>query len=390
MMKIMFLTGTYYPAQDGVAHVTQYLAEGLAERHEVHVITALGASTKQHERYKNVNIERIRVRRNLFCRFVGDRRKLYRSISECRPDCLIVVGIQNWTFDWLKGKLNRMPGKKVLMTHGCSCLREYRVTDKIRQVRFRKEILADLLSVYMEWYWKRYQKNFPKGMARFDLVTYLYDRDELYLHMRRFPVKQEMIVENAAEEFFFAQKAYASDGEEVVFINVSNYEPRKNQELVLRAYYEADIPDARLLLIGSRENGYYDSLISLNERLYKTDRHVCRQAEIYVGLSRSKVLELYRDANVYVSASKWEAMSISVCEAAAAGLAILATHVGHVAEIPGVHFFEEQTELTALMRQMYQNPRLRRESGREAGGFAESKYRISVKVAELEKKLREL
>lgn len=40
-MKILISVHTYYPDKNGVQMVTQYIAEGLAKKHEVKVITEL-------------------------------------------------------------------------------------------------------------------------------------------------------------------------------------------------------------------------------------------------------------------------------------------------------------------------------------------------------------
>lgn len=391
-MKIMFLVGTYWPNQDGVSHVTQYLAEGLAKRHEVLVISQRKSTMDISEEHNGVKIERIHVQRNPYWQCVqGDKKQAQERVKQYQPDVLIAVCVQNWGYDWFKKNLDSFPGKKVLMTHGCSCLEEYSVLSKIGQIKFRRQILADLLSVYVEWYWERYQKNLPKDMEKFDLVTYLYDKDELYLYMRRFPMKRELILENATDDFFFERKAYLVDEEKsIVFINVSNYEQRKNQKLILRAFYDADIPDAGLVLIGSQKNEYYNELVSLNNSLDREGMHKCRKAEILSGLKRQEVLDIYKNADIYVSASSWEAMSISICEAAAAGLVIISTDVGHVSKIPGVYLFKEQKELSGFMQLLYENPQLRREKGRMASDYAETHYRIHAKVEELEYELKEL
>ena len=112
--------------------------------------------------------------------------------------------------------------------------------------------------------------------------------------------------------------------------------------------------------------------------------------DIWVSIPRSKVLELYRQADVYVSASSWEAMSISICEAAAGGLLILSTDVGHVSQIPGVQLFETETELTRLMKQAYEDSDMRRQNGMQANAYAEENYRIQKKVDYLEEKIRAL
>lgn len=387
IMKIMVLSGSYWPSQDGVAHVTEYLSEGLAKKHEVYLLSPYGKSTKQCEEFNGVQIERIVAKRKRSCKVVGDKATVFKRIQEYNPDILMIIGIQNWGFDWTKGKLDKLPGKKVLMTHGSSCLCEYNVWNKIRQVKIRRQILADLLCVYMEWYWKKYQKSFPQYMAKYDMITYLFDREPLYLYMRDFPMKKEIILENATEDIFFERKAYLINEEKaIVFINVSNYEHRKNQKLILEAYYEADIPDSRLILIGSKKNEYYEEIFRLNE-LYAKEKHKCQKADIMAGLKREDVLELYKEADVYLSASRWEAMSISICEAAAAGLTIISTDVGHVSDIPGSYLFESKKELVSVIWEIYKNPNLRAESGKKAYEYAEAKYRIRSKVDYLEKEL---
>lgn len=386
-MKIMFLSGSYWPSQDGVAHVTQYLAEGLAKKHEVCLLTPYGKSAEKYEKFNGVNIERIVAERSHSCKVNGDKATVFEKIRKYKPDILIIVGIQNWGFDWTKGRLDKLPGKKVLMTHGSSCLGEYNIWNKIRKIKFRKKIFADMLDVYIEWYWKRYRKSFPKYMAQYDLITYLFDREPLYLYMRNFPMRKEIILENATEDIFFERKAYLINEEKaIVFINVSNYEDRKNQKLILEAYYEADIPDSRLILIGSKKNEYYEEIFRLNE-LFAKKKHKCEKADIMAGLKREDVFELYKEADVYLSASRWEAMSISICEAAAAGLTIISTDVGHVSEIPGVYLFKMKEELVRIIRNIYENPYLRAESGRKAYEYAEARYRIQSKVDYLEKEL---
>ena len=389
-MRIMFLSGSYWPSLDGVAHVTEYLAEGLAKKHEVLLLAPYGISTVQYEELNGVKIERIRAKRIHRCSVHGDKRVALKRIREYKPDVLIIVGIQNWGFDWTKGKFDKLPGKKVLMTHGSSCLGEYSVWNKIRKIKLRREILTDLLDVFIEWYWKRYQKSFPQHMMQFDMVTYLFDREPLYLYMRDYSMKKEIILENATEDFFFTRKAYLIDREKpIVFINVSNYEDRKNQKLILEAYYEANIFDSKLILIGSKKNEYYQELLKENEE-FAAKKNKCQKADVFAGLKREEVLCIYKEADVYLSASRWEAMSISICEAAAAGLTIISTDAGHVSDIPGVYLFNTKEELMGIMRKIYENPDLRAESGRKAYEYAENKYRIQSKVDYLEKNLVQL
>lgn len=386
-MKILFLTATYWPAQDGVSVVTQYLAEGLARRHEVSVL-ATRRDYVQKEVHEKVEIQRIQAARSMWtCTFRGEKKKARDCILEYQPDVLIIVGIQTWCYDWFVGNLEHLPGKKMLMTHGSSCLGEYHVWSKIKQIRLRRRILADLIDVNFERYWKKYQKALPEGISKFDVVSYLFEGEELYERMRRLGLHNSMILENATQDFFFDRKAYHTDNKkELVFINVSTYEERKNQKMILQAYSEAALPGTRLVMIGSRKTEYYQELLEMKQKIESADSFVGK-IELHVGIPREQVLEIYKSADVYVSASSWEAMSISLCEAAAGGLLILSTDVGHVSQIPGVQLFGTKEELKDLMQEAYADSGKRRECGRLSYEYAEQNYRIQRKVELLEEKL---
>lgn len=392
-MRIMFLVGSYWPAQDGVAHVTQYIAEGLAKKHEVCVVAPFGKSEVQIEDYNGVNIERIHAKRICACQFIGEKRKALQRIKEYQPEVLVAVEIQNWGFDWMKRQLSKLPGKKVLMTHGGSCLRrECNVLKRIREVRFHRQILADLLAVYIDWYWKQYKENFPNQVKKYDLVTYLFDKEPLYLYMQRKGGSNACILENAVDNIFFERKAYLLDRQKpLVFINVSSYEEVKNQKLILNAFYKADIPNSELILIGSRKNEYWESLVKQNDELAEMT-HLCQKANVYVGISRDEVLKLYQQADIYLAASKIEGMSVSICEAAAAGLTIISTNVGHVAEIPGVYLYEKEDELVEIMRKVNNEPEIRQRCGKQAYDYASEndRYRVQGKVDYFEDKLLKL
>lgn len=389
-MKILFLASSYWPAQDGVSQVTQYLAEGLAKNHEVFVIATRKDYSEAEER-NQVQILRIYATRNpIFCQYHGEKKRVEDSILRFCPDVLIIVNIQHWAFDWFKRKLDRYPGKKMLMTHGSTILREYDVWGKIRQIRLRRQILADLAAVNIERYWKKYKAELPRDIAGFDLVSYLFEGEDICQYMKKSGLHNGMILENATDDFFFERKAYLVDeAKEIVFINVSTYEERKNQKQILRAYYAANLPNSRLVLIGSKKTQYYRELTGMKENLEKADDFSGR-IDIWAGLTRERVLEIYKEADIYISASSWEAMSISLCEAAAAGLLILSTDVGHAAKIPGVMLFEGEQQLKELIEKAYREPEIRRKNGALANAYAEENYRTQKKVDLLEQNLLEL
>ena len=72
--KIMILVATYYPLQDGVQVVTQYIAEGLAQKHEVLVVTSMQSGLERRSELKDIGLSGILIQCNSW-----GRRKRYES-----------------------------------------------------------------------------------------------------------------------------------------------------------------------------------------------------------------------------------------------------------------------------------------------------------------------
>lgn len=382
--KIIILVATYYPLQDGVQFVTQYIAEGLARKFEVTIVTSLQDGLEKRSEQNGVFIERYRAVRNPYTmEFVGEKRKILKRIRDYDPDILIAVCVQTWCFDWIKKRLDRLPGRKILYTHGCSCLGEYTPEKLLKKFHLRRQVVADALEIYIEWYWKQYQKHLFSDMGRFERIVYLHEKDPLLLLARQKGLRNEYILENAVDDIFFEQKTFLRQKKEgVTFINVSSYNENKNQKMILRAFYEADIPDSSLVLIGSQPTPYYQELVELNGKL-RGEVNTRGSIEILCGISRQQVIEKYQEADVYVSGSGVEVMSISLCESAAAGKAILSTDAGHASLIPGVFLYEGETGCMKAMQSIALQTEERIRRGKESYEYALQHYKINKKIEEI-------
>lgn len=382
--RVMILVATYYPLQDGVQFVTQYIAEGLAPKFEVAVVTSLYNGLEKRSEKNGVSIERYRAVRNPYTmKFVGEKRRILKRIRDYKPDILIAVCVQTWCYDWIKKRLDRLPGKKILYTHGCSCLGVYSPGKLLRKFHFRRQIIADVLEIYIEWYWKQYQKHLFSEMGRFDRIIYLHENDKLLLLARKNGLRNEYILENAVDDVFFEQKTFMRQKKDnVTFINVSSYNENKNQKMILQAFYKADIPGSTLILIGSQPTSYYQELVELNRKLREEGEH-CGNIEILCGISRQQVIEKYWEADVYVSGSGVEVMSISLCESAAAGKTILSTDVGHATLIPGVLLYEGEEGCMKAMQNIALQTEERVKRGKKSYEYALQHYKISKKIEEI-------
>lgn len=385
-MKILFVVHSYYPEKDGVSIVTQYMAEGLCERgHEIKVITEKKDDLSDADSHKNVSIERIHVYKegNIFR---GERDKLFQEIRRFVPDVTIVVCTQAWGYDWLCEKLDDFPGKKVLWAHGYSglefsgLLRPYPIWNDLLHRR--------LYAIKNHLYWKSYYGTAYQYIAKFDKVVYISDKGNDYWYAGQHHLTNGVVIENAVEDIFFEPYEKENDPAEITFLNIANHNENKNQEMILRAFYRANLGKARLVLSGSKETSYTARLREIRKALEQKYGH--KQVDILVGLERDKVYELYRHAEVFVLSSKLEASPVVVREAGAMGLAVIATGVGDLQEIEGCIFVDSEEEMAEKMQLLCNDQCALRSSARRIREYCFEHCRAVEKVEQMEKTLLEL
>lgn len=372
-MKIMFAVHTYYPDKNGVQMVTQYMAEGLAKKHQVLVVTEKKRYPDK-ECYRNVEIERISVKQLGF-RFTGEKDVYIRKIERFAPDILICVCTQSWTFDWLWHKISGLSCKKILYTHGYSgLLKHYPLFQDVLCGRFR--------ALYYHLYWKIYYDRAWKIIEKFDLVTHLSKNNISVWYEKKHNLKKGIILENAVEDIFF-DLSIQNENSILQYIYISNYDDNKNQKMVLDAFAEANILNAKLTLAGGGEEAYYLELKEIWEK--RKLRQPDLKIEILYQITREQVYKLFSMADVFVCGSKKEQYPLMLCEAAATGLAIISTNVGHAELMPGIILVRDQKEMSNAMCTLAEQEDLRKKAGESLRRYALEHYRIEDKVRQLEK-----
>lgn len=385
-MRILIAAHTYFPDQNGVAIVTQYIAEGLAKQHEVLVITETKGKYDRHDNHRCVQIERIDVQSARWG-FAGEKERYRCRIEEVKPDCFICVCTQSWPFDWIVDKLPAMTHcVKVLYTHGYSGFFEkYPVMNELLHGRYQR--------AKFYYRWRRYYRKAHRHISSFDLVTYLWENNSAAQYARKYGLTNGMILENAVDDQIFAKAAdrveEGTNGHTpFTYICIANYDENKNQELLIRAFYDIDPQDKRVILVGNSRTDYMDTLVELRDSLDKVKgKH---NVDILVGLERAKVIDLLAKSDVFVFCSKHEQYPMVLCEAAAMGIPIISTDVGHASIIPGVRIFYKQHELSESIQQLFDDKMLRQEMGILNKKFAEQHYRINEKVKILNDRIEEL
>lgn len=393
-MKVMFAVPSYWPSQDGVANITKYLAEGLASKgHKVYIFTSTGNGGLQelpeHERHQGVEIERMRVYvRWPLCmkgRNENSTRKTYlRRIQEIKPDILVVVCAQTWTLDWIKNSLEDIECKKVFYSHGYSWLKEkydYRKPLKNKNIVGVLEILKI----------KKYYNSLHKYVSKFDKAIYLTQENNSMQYALKHNLNNGIVISNAIEDCFYEeqnQHDYAEDRPIVQFLFVANYSENKNQEMLLKAFANADIGKSRLVFIGFEENAYLDSLRKLQEELAIENE---KEVLFEVHMERQKIIKTYKESDVFVCPSKSETWSIVAHEAAAVGIPIISTDVGIYGEIDGACIVNSQEEMQRAIEVLYADKELRKAKGVSAREWLlRQNCSVNDKVLQLEAELQQL
>lgn len=384
-MRILIAVHTYYPDKNGVQAVTQYIAEGLAKTHEVLVVTELKENHTTAEIKNNVKIERIKIHKKGY-KFKGEKKKFFKIIDNYAPDVLISVCTQSWPFDWLWRIIDQLQCKKILYTHGYSGLQKhYPIGYDITHLRLR--------AFRYHLHWMLYYRNAYRYIEKYDLVTYLSPNNISFWYAQKHGLKNGAILPNAVEDIFFQGSSLDRIKEGKTdnitrYIYVANFDNNKNQKSVLRSFLKAGLKNTELIFIGSSVNEYYTELLQEYEENAK--RTEAGRVLFLTGLQRQETAEQLRLSDVFVCGSRHEQYPLMLCEAAAKGLPIISTNVGHAAEMDGCIVVENMEEMTDKIKFLYERPEERLRRGKMLRKYALEHYQIRDKVAWLEKKISEI
>lgn len=161
------------------------------------------------------------------------------------------------------------------------------------------------------------------------------------------------------------------------FVTVGRLASVKNQALMIRALsnLKQDFPEARLSIVG--EGPLRSSLEALTAELGVAD------IVFFLG-QRDDVTSILQRSDVFLMSSRYEGISLAILEAMRAGLAVVATNVGGVANtvdsgVTGILVPDDDVDaFTQAMRQMLVDPVGRGRMGalgaeRRAGSFSIAK-----------------
>ena len=339
-MRILICAFTYWPAVDGVQNVTQYQAEGLAARgHDVTVLTGFlpDKDVPEEENHNGVHIRRFRADTDNMLHH-GDKAAYQRLLAEyaAKVDVIMTVCPESWCTDWAIPLAGQLDCAMVMMTHGIHDFRWSTFKDKSAYGLARK--------VWGDLRWPPFFARNWEHIRRYDAVIQLHEKDFAALYFEKHGVKGQKVLYNAVDDAFFADDVK----KEKQIINVGTYCKRKDQIKALEAFYVAQLPEYRLVLIGSAANDYYKLLKKRKAELEQT--YGQRDVEILAAIPRDETIRLVKQSQVYLLTSISEMFPVSLIEGMAAGCSWVSTDVGIDRYLPGGKIADTPQEIAAALR----------------------------------------
>jgi glycosyltransferase involved in cell wall biosynthesis len=364
-MRIAYLTQSYPPMISGAAILVERLAKSMAARgHQVLVITASDKTYPYRSYQANLTVVRLRSIHNplrVRQRFLFyPRYEVLQALSQFCPD--------------------------IIHTH------EPLLMSQLGQEYARKSRIPTLLTVHqVPWFAARYLPNIPgfRSFAESTLWAYARWMSRKYTSVitpsqtisdliTGMTGVQPTTISNGIALNTFQSSLPAEDHSVMrsrlhlpphvpVILHVGRLDIDKNVERVVQAAAPVlQQTEAHMLIVG--DGSQKNALMKMCETLKITDRvHFPGYLALQDGLP-----EIYRLADVFVTASEIEVQSLVLLEAIASGLPIVAVHATFVPEVVhnGINGFLAESgdinRLASAMTTLLKNPQQREAMGKNS------------------------
>ena len=359
--KILIASSTFPPERNGVAHVVEAHATGLARLgHDVTVVTGPNPQSREPS-WDGVKIRRFAVQGNgqwILGGYSGDIRGYQEFIASFDGDLIICHCWQIWSTDLAVAVFDRVRCPKILVSHGVSA-----------------SILRKSIKGVLIWLaWLPYLARMCRMVRKFDHVVVLSDLknskgffDHQWMH--RLCYDKHSVIPNGIDPKRFETAGDSAMefrkrhgiGQRPMVLCVSNYGKGKNQKMAVQVFLEAKLPDAVLLLIGGELNEYAQDLqFFARQSGASGERVIFLEKQTMASISAA-----YCAADLFLFTSNLEVQPLVIFEAMAAGKPFVCTDVGCVRENPGGVVVKNHAEMVLQVRSLMADEGRRAELGRQ-------------------------
>jgi glycosyltransferase involved in cell wall biosynthesis len=385
--RLLILSFTYPPNQDGVANAAALMAEGLAARGcEVALGTLWHPERKPASATDNPKVFQFKVEGDLSWRATlrGETAELRQFVAGFNGDALICHCLDTALVRLAVQEFPRLPAAKLLVSHGYT-----------RHLVPWHSRFPWGLGFWLGW--QPFVWQLPWLLRKFDRLVFLSEQqdfgrffDHRVAHLIRHPGIR--VIPNGVDWRMKAaalpdfRRAYRLEGR-VLFLCVANYGERKNQLLALQAYRQARVPNSALVFIGSEFNDY-------SRRVQQADQQLALafpegRVLLLEQLDRPWTEAAFAAMDCFVLTARAETQPIVLLETMAASKPFISTNTGCVQTLPGV-VVRNQHDLTLQFQRLAADPELRARLGAEGNREYLKKYRKEMVVDAYERLVLEL
>lgn len=387
-MKVLIVSFTFPPNKDGVSEAAAAMALGFVERGwSTTVLTEKTQPARAINRWNGVEIVQ------------------YLNTDSPHPGIRIDGNVSSYT-DYLVSKnwdvvmihaytrplrlaipvLERIPAKKILVSHGYAALLWVRVPT---------------FPYGLSFWWRavRASLKMPLWLRYFDRVVYLSEQADFrgfYDHLiakvigyqgrRVIPNGVDLCERGNNPAGFKLNHGIAADA--FAFLCVANYSPRKDQGYAARAFRKAAIPGAVLVFIGSEFNEH-----SLRFQEEDEPHHSDKSPGRIIWLqqqSREETLNAIAACDAFLLSAYHEAQPIALLEAMREGKPWIARDAGCIARMEGGICVKSENAMAEAMKRIASDPLLQARLGQEGKQAVITRYNRAAYVESYCKLIEEL
>ena len=317
-VKILHTVEFYYPNVGGAQEVVRHLSERMvAAGHDITVATTKlpNRSSMVHNGVKIVEFD---VSGNTVNSIKGEKKKYADFLINSDFDIIMTYAAQQWTADVILENIDKIKTKKVFVPCGYSAL-------------------------YDPLY-KKYFKELPEKLNKFDATVYLSNDYRDINFAREHSIKNIVVIPNGADENEFKtdlnddekrrlRNSYGIGG--LVIISVGNYTGEKGHLELLDVFRKLPVSKATLITAGTIKphDGCFDEFEKQAEKINLGRKYIGKRVVMLDGSDRNLVKDALKLADIFVFLSNIECSPLVLFESAAAGTPFIATAAGNNKEI---------------------------------------------------------
>jgi len=328
-LRVLHTVEFYHPHPGGAERVVQRVSEGLVRLgHEVSVATSWDPA-RSGPMLNGVEVVPFRVTGNLARGMRGEVSRYRQWVRDGRFDVIMTYAAQCWSTDALLPLLPELSAAKVFATCGFSGLHGVR--------RF---LYGGYFRALRAW------------VRGYDAVVYHARTGADVAFGKRFGPARQVVIPNGADGAEFAGgerefRARHGIAARHLLLHVGNHYKVKGHGDLLGLMRDLRDMDVALVIIGSAPSAGRSCWTACAAAAQRDPR-----VRLLAGLPREEVVAAFREADLVLLPSRFEAASLVLVEAMAAGVPFVAYDVGNARELPGGVVVRDRAAMRRAVRHL--------------------------------------